>query len=221
MDFRLTADQSALVEAIDKLAAQFEVKPTESRGFALPGGELDRGARGRSVLRHRAGSRIGRSVCGDGGRATWRVCRTRRNSRSPCWSGRSCQAIGPARWQSSSTGVQDVSSRRRAPSSSSKARASVSCVRPPAMRSRSSRCSRIRWHAGKVVRRERRYPAMRQRTFASGCVSRLRRRRADSCRPRWHRRSTISPSASSSGGRSAPSRLCAIAWPSAPCSPVG
>jgi hypothetical protein len=42
MDFRLTADQSALVEAIDKLAAQFEVKPTESRGFALPGGELDR-----------------------------------------------------------------------------------------------------------------------------------------------------------------------------------
>ena len=37
MDFRLTADQSALVEAIDKLAAQFEAKPTEFRGFALPG----------------------------------------------------------------------------------------------------------------------------------------------------------------------------------------
>lgn len=42
MDFRLTADQSALVEAIDKLAAQFESKPTEFRGFALPGRELDK-----------------------------------------------------------------------------------------------------------------------------------------------------------------------------------
>jgi len=42
MDFRLTADQSALVEAIDKLAAQFEAKPTEFRGFALPGHELDK-----------------------------------------------------------------------------------------------------------------------------------------------------------------------------------
>jgi hypothetical protein len=42
MDFRLTADQSALVEAVDKLAAQFETKPTEFRGFALPGHELDK-----------------------------------------------------------------------------------------------------------------------------------------------------------------------------------
>jgi len=42
MDFRLTADQSALVEAIDKLAGQFEAKPTEFRGFALPGGALDK-----------------------------------------------------------------------------------------------------------------------------------------------------------------------------------
>jgi hypothetical protein len=42
MDFRLTADQSALVEAIDKLALQFEAKPTEFRGFALLGGELDK-----------------------------------------------------------------------------------------------------------------------------------------------------------------------------------
>ncbi len=42
MDFRLTADQSALVEAIDKLAAQFEAKPTEFRGFALLGHELDK-----------------------------------------------------------------------------------------------------------------------------------------------------------------------------------
>lgn len=42
MDFRLTADQSALVEAIDKLAQQFETKPTEFRGFALPGHELQR-----------------------------------------------------------------------------------------------------------------------------------------------------------------------------------
>jgi hypothetical protein len=42
MDFRLTADQSALAEAIDKLALQFESKPTEFRGFALLGHELDK-----------------------------------------------------------------------------------------------------------------------------------------------------------------------------------
>ena len=42
MDFRLTADQSALAEAIDKLAVQFEAKPTEFRGFALLGQELDK-----------------------------------------------------------------------------------------------------------------------------------------------------------------------------------
>jgi hypothetical protein len=42
MDFRLTADQSALAEAIDKLAVQFEAKPTEFRGFALLGHELDK-----------------------------------------------------------------------------------------------------------------------------------------------------------------------------------
>jgi Acyl-CoA dehydrogenase, C-terminal domain len=42
MDFRLTADQSALAEAIDKLALQFETKPTEFRGFALLGHELDK-----------------------------------------------------------------------------------------------------------------------------------------------------------------------------------
>jgi Acyl-CoA dehydrogenase, C-terminal domain len=42
MDFRLTADQSALAEAIDKLALQFEAKPTEFRGFALLGHELDK-----------------------------------------------------------------------------------------------------------------------------------------------------------------------------------
>lgn len=42
MDFRLTADQSALVEAVDKLAAQFQAKPTDFRGFALPGHDLDK-----------------------------------------------------------------------------------------------------------------------------------------------------------------------------------
>ena len=42
MDFRLTADQSALVEAVDKLATQFETKPTEFRGFALRGEELEK-----------------------------------------------------------------------------------------------------------------------------------------------------------------------------------
>jgi Acyl-CoA dehydrogenase, C-terminal domain len=42
MDFRLTADQSALVQAVDKLATQFETKPTEFRGFALSGLELEK-----------------------------------------------------------------------------------------------------------------------------------------------------------------------------------
>jgi hypothetical protein len=42
MDFRLTADQGALMLAIDKLAAQFESKPTEFRGFALEGVALER-----------------------------------------------------------------------------------------------------------------------------------------------------------------------------------
>jgi len=42
MNFELTPDQEALVSAIDKLAQQFEVKPTEFHGFALAGGELER-----------------------------------------------------------------------------------------------------------------------------------------------------------------------------------
>jgi hypothetical protein len=42
MDFKLTPDQDALVSAIDKLAEQFEAKPTEFHGFALVGHELER-----------------------------------------------------------------------------------------------------------------------------------------------------------------------------------
>jgi hypothetical protein len=42
MDFRLTADQGDLVQAVDKLAEQFANKPTEFRGFALYGAELDK-----------------------------------------------------------------------------------------------------------------------------------------------------------------------------------
>ena len=42
MDFRLTSDQESLVEAIDKLATQFQHKPTEFHGFALVGHELER-----------------------------------------------------------------------------------------------------------------------------------------------------------------------------------
>jgi alkylation response protein AidB-like acyl-CoA dehydrogenase len=41
MDFRLSADQEALVAAVDKLATQFETKPTEFHGFALAGRELE------------------------------------------------------------------------------------------------------------------------------------------------------------------------------------
>jgi hypothetical protein len=42
MDFKLTSDQDALVSAIDKLAQQFELKPTEFHGFALVGHELEK-----------------------------------------------------------------------------------------------------------------------------------------------------------------------------------
>lgn len=41
MDFRLTPDQESLVEAIDKLALQFQQKPTEFHGFALVGEGLE------------------------------------------------------------------------------------------------------------------------------------------------------------------------------------
>jgi hypothetical protein len=41
MDFTLTADQTALTGAIDKLASQFESKPTDFHGFALSGDKLD------------------------------------------------------------------------------------------------------------------------------------------------------------------------------------
>lgn len=41
MDFRLSSDQLTLATEIDKLAAQFETKPTDFHGFALVGRELD------------------------------------------------------------------------------------------------------------------------------------------------------------------------------------
>jgi Acyl-CoA dehydrogenase, C-terminal domain len=41
MNFELTSDQEALVSAIDKLAQQFQLKPTEFQGFALAGHELE------------------------------------------------------------------------------------------------------------------------------------------------------------------------------------
>ena len=42
MNFELTPDQEALVSAIDKLAQQFQLKPTEFHGFALAGDDLER-----------------------------------------------------------------------------------------------------------------------------------------------------------------------------------
>lgn len=42
MDLRPTADQHALITAIDKLAGAFAAPPTELRGFALAGPELER-----------------------------------------------------------------------------------------------------------------------------------------------------------------------------------
>lgn len=41
MDFRLSSDQQTLATEIDKLAAQFESKPTEFHGFALVSQELE------------------------------------------------------------------------------------------------------------------------------------------------------------------------------------
>ncbi|AXQ30663.1 acyl-CoA dehydrogenase [Solimonas sp. K1W22B-7] len=42
MDFTLTSDQSALVSALDRMATQFESKPTDFHGFALVGAALER-----------------------------------------------------------------------------------------------------------------------------------------------------------------------------------
>lgn len=41
MDFTLDSDQSAIADALDKLAAQFATVPTEFHGFALVGEELE------------------------------------------------------------------------------------------------------------------------------------------------------------------------------------
>ena len=42
MDFTLNSDQSAIADALDKLATQFATVPTEFHGFALGGKELER-----------------------------------------------------------------------------------------------------------------------------------------------------------------------------------
>jgi len=42
MDFTLTADQSALTDAIDRIAQQFDAKPIDFHGFALAGEGLER-----------------------------------------------------------------------------------------------------------------------------------------------------------------------------------
>jgi len=41
MDFTLTPDQAAVADAIDRLARQFDTKPTDFEGFALYGPELE------------------------------------------------------------------------------------------------------------------------------------------------------------------------------------
>ncbi len=41
MDFTLTPDQAAVLDAIDRLGRQFEAKPTDFDGFALEGNELE------------------------------------------------------------------------------------------------------------------------------------------------------------------------------------
>jgi hypothetical protein len=41
MDFTLTSDQTALADAIDRIALQFDAKPTDFHGFALSGAALE------------------------------------------------------------------------------------------------------------------------------------------------------------------------------------
>jgi hypothetical protein len=41
MDFTLTADQNALVDAVDRIALAFDAKPTDFHGFALSGAALE------------------------------------------------------------------------------------------------------------------------------------------------------------------------------------
>ncbi|MDB5970351.1 MAG: acyl-CoA dehydrogenase [Hydrocarboniphaga sp.] len=41
MDFTLTSDQTALTDAIDRIAQQFDAKPTDFHGFALSGAALE------------------------------------------------------------------------------------------------------------------------------------------------------------------------------------
>ncbi len=66
MDFRLTPDQDALMSAVDKLAEAFELKPTEFRGFALVGQELERELEDGQYFELAQIPELGALCCGNG-----------------------------------------------------------------------------------------------------------------------------------------------------------
>ena len=216
MDFRLTADQSALVEAIDKLAAQFEAKPTEFRGFVLPGHELEKeltdaqyfdivqvpelGALCAAMAVERlarlpyatetALSMLVRPQLAGEWPRPWAVVENGRPGRFAAAASTLLviegDDIGIVR--TAATDVEPVESLFAYPMGRWKGGANTSPL------SADDAANVRKW----------------LRIRACG------RRRAGSCRARSPRRSTISLSASSSDGRSARSRRCVIAWRSAP-----
>ena len=135
MDFTLTAEQAALVTAIEGLAARFQQTPTEFRGFALVSERARAGADSGGVLRHRhdTGPRPGR--CGVGGGAS-RAPAVRRR-------GRAVDAGAPAGCPAGSGRVRLRSSNRAVPVGSSRARGRCSSQTARARRrARLARCSR-------------------------------------------------------------------------------
>ena len=219
MDFRLTADQSALAEAIDKLAVQFEAKPTEFRGFALLGHELDKELEEGQYFDIAQVPELG-SLCA--AMAVERLARVPfaaefalsmlvRPQLAGEWprplavvdNGRPGRFVAAARTllviegdgiglaRPAADDVEPVESLFAYPMGRWKGDAQTTPL--------------AREEAANV----RKWLRVALAAEASGLRT-----------PRWHRRSIISASASSSGARSAPSRRCAIAWPSAPCSPA-
>jgi hypothetical protein len=203
MDFRLTADQGALAEAIDKLALQFEAKPTEFRGFALLGHELDKQLEDGQYFDIAQVPELGTLSAAMAVERLARVPFTAEFALSmlvrPQLPGEWPRPLAvidkgrPGRFVASARTLIIIEADR------------IGLARPDP-------------NDGRLVPRRRSYrPRMRTRC-ASGCVSRLRRRRAAWRTPPSRRPSIISPSVSSSVARSAPSKRCGIEWPSAPCS---
>jgi hypothetical protein len=112
MDFTLTPDQDALVSAVDKLAAQFETKPTDSSrpspstamnwnaNWKRPSTSISR--RFRNSVRFARQWLVERSP----------GCPMRQRLRSRCSSGHSCPGNGRGRWRWLKTADPDASLRQ-------------------------------------------------------------------------------------------------------------